>query len=362
MSEIDSTPADTDAQKMPTSFVYDDEHPQIQMPFTAQVGDRRLEGKSISITQALVSGLLPPSGERERTTIVLRFDFESFTISLFVEATVEKIGTSENPEIQLRFCDPTASHIAPLRYILNSHLAGDLITVGRFLGYTGPTQMKDKPPASSPKLMQRARNSVRKAGLVALGVGLIAMAANVVRERVMFSYEARPVTISQSGETLRATAAGQITFANTKAREGEVAYSISANSGDLLSVRMPCDCDIIAREEFYEGATILAGTPLVKLVRDDAAMEATAQISFAGVARWMAGDTVELEFSDGQILPVDLSLIESGAADPAADVVLAQLALGDLDAQSLEQSQTARLRFRRQLLPDFIQDAGSWFQ
>jgi hypothetical protein len=38
-------------------FIYDNEHPQLQIPFTARVGARRLEGKTLSITEAYVSGL-----------------------------------------------------------------------------------------------------------------------------------------------------------------------------------------------------------------------------------------------------------------------------------------------------------------
>lgn len=360
MSETDQMLVLESESKISSDFVYQDEHPQLQMPFSAQIGDRRLEGTSISVTHAKVSGLLPPSGHGARESAVLRFDFEGFSVNLFADVDVEKVGASDNAEICLRFTDPVGSHLAPLRYIMNSHLAGDLVTVGRFLGYTGPTQIKEKTPPANPGLSRRVGNGLRKGGLVVLSLGLIAMAANVVHQRVMFNYEARPVTLAASGETLRATAAGQISYANENARFGEVTYSISANSGDLLSIRMPCDCEVIPLAEFYEGATILAGTPLVKLVSTDATVEATTQISFEGAARLLAGDQPELVLSDGQIVPVTIDLTgQNDGAQANASLLIAQITLVDQAQSDAVIDQTARLRFRRAFFPELTTDGGA---
>ena len=335
-------------------FIYENEHPQLQIPFTACIGARRLEGKTLSITEAFVSGLMPPNANFDRTTMALQFDFEGFTISLFVEADVEKIGDSISPNYKMRFCNPTASHLAPLRHIINSHLAGDLITMDRFLGYTGPTRAKSKPPAAPPTAMQRTSRVVRKAGILALSVGLIAMATNIVHDRIVFSYEPRPVVISQSGETLRATSAGQITYTNVSAGLGEVVYSIGANSGDLLSVRMPCDCEIQPLSEFYEGATILAGTPLVKLVDANAVPEVSLAITVEGATRLISGDNAELEMANGTIVPVSVTLPETLDVGQATDLVAADLSFDPADIDQITVGETARLRFRRSFLPDAI--------
>ncbi len=359
MSDTDQMLVLEPENKISSSFVYEDEHPQLQMPFSAQIGDRRLEGKSISVTHAKVSGLMPPSGHGTRESAVLRFDFEGFSVNLYADVEVEKVGASDNADICLRFTDPVGSHLAPLRYIMNSHLAGDLVTVGRFLGYTGPTEIKEKAPAAKLSGSQRLGNVLRKGGLVVLSLGLIAMAANVIHQRVMFSYEARPVTLATSGETLRATAAGQISYANETARFGEVAYSISANSGDLLSVRMPCDCEVIPLAEFYEGATILAGTPLVKLVASDATIEATTLISYEGAARLLAGDQPELVLSDGRVVPVSIDLSgQNDGVQTNASLLTAQVTLLDPDQADVALDQTARLRFRRALFSELTAGAG----
>ncbi len=339
-------------------FVYESEHPQLQIPFSARISGRRLEGKTLSITEAYVSGLIPPNSNQQGNTIALQFDFEGFTLSLFVVADIEKIGESDNPDYRLRFRDPSASHLAPLRHILNSHLAGDLVTMDRFLGYTGPTKAKHKAPPPAPTKMQTFSRGLRKLCIAGLSVGLIVIASNVIHDRFVFSYEPRPVVIGQGGETLRATSAGQINYTNNQAGQGDVIYSISANSGDLLSVRMPCDCEVQPLADFYEGATILAGTPLVRLVSGDTGIDVRTFISPEGAARIISGDIAELELSDGSVFPVGVELIEQSAdAGGQTDAMMAaELSLSDIDETQVQVGEIARLRFRRDLVPDALED------
>jgi len=333
-------------------FIYENEHPQLQIPFSALVGGRRLEGKSLSITEAYVSGLMSPNDDLNGHTVTLHFDFEGFTLSLFVVADIEKIGESDNPDYRLRFQKPAGVHLAPLRHILNSHLAGDLVTMDRFLGYAGPTKAKKKAEAAAPTKMQGASRVVRKVFIAALSVGLFIVAANIAHDRVVFNYEPRPIIISQGGDTLRATSAGQITYVNESAGRGDVIYSIGANSGDLLSVQMPCDCEIQPSADFYEGATILAGTPLVRLVDDGASLDVQTRISPEGATRLVSGDAAELEFADGRIVPVDVSLIETpDGSGEASDLLAADIAFHNADDVAVQVGDVARLRFRRSFIP-----------
>lgn len=359
MSELLSPqPTTQPEENLAGGFIYENEHPQLQLPFSARIAGRRLEGKSLSITEAYVSGLIPPNHNLKGNTIALQFDFEGFTLSLFVVADIETSGESENPIYCLRFCDPSASHLAPLRHILNSHLAGDLVTLDRFLGYTGPTKAKHKTPPAAPTKMQIFSRGLRKLCIAGLSVGLIAIAANVIHDRFVFSYEPRPVVIGQGGETLRATTAGQITYTNNQAGQGDVIYSISANSGDLLSVRMPCDCEIQPFADFYEGATILAGTSLVRLVDGDVKIDVRTFISPEGAARIISGDSAELELADGSVVPVGVTLVEqsSDAGGQTDEMIAAELTLSDDDAARLQVGDIARLRFRRDIIPTALED------
>ncbi|MAQ84156.1 MAG: hypothetical protein CMH12_13095 [Maritimibacter sp.] len=364
MSDTDMTLSDAPASRtaVPDGFVHDGEHPQIPVPFTAVIGDRRMEGRSLSVTGAVVTGLLPPNAEGSVRPVTLRFDFEGFSTNLYPEVRVLRQGNEADATYELRFTDPTAGHLAPLRYILNSAIAGDLVSIGQMLGYTGPTKVKTKPPLARRGVAGRAANGLKRLAILGLSVGLIVVAGQVIHNRVMFSYEGQPVVVSIPGETLRSTAAGQITYVNADAGAGDVIYSISANSGDFLSVEMPCDCDLQALPDFYEGATILPGTALVKLVEPDAGLEARTQVSFEGVARMFAGDEAELVLASGDVVPVSVSLMQGEGMEPG-DTVPAELALPDEVAGTLAPGTTARLRFRRTLLPDWLgstwNDAGT---
>jgi len=226
----------------------------------------------------------------------------------------------------------------------------------RFLGYTGPTKAKHKTPPAAPTKMQTFSRALRKLCIAGMSLGLIAIASNVVHDRFVFSYEPRPVVISQGGETLRATSAGQITYTNNQAGQGDVIYSISANSGNLLSVRMPCDCEVQPLAEFYEGATILTGTPLVRLMSDDVEIDIRTFISSEGAARIISGDAAELELADGSVLPVDVTLIEQSAdaSGQSNEMLAAELTFSDANETQPQVGDIARLRFRRDLVPDAL--------
>ena len=72
------------ANSIPKNAAFLNEHPQLAVPFSVRIGGRRLEGKTLSVTQAYVSGLMPPNGQMEGAPIGLQFDFEGFTLSLFL--------------------------------------------------------------------------------------------------------------------------------------------------------------------------------------------------------------------------------------------------------------------------------------
>ncbi|MEM1387119.1 MAG: hypothetical protein AAF748_08955 [Pseudomonadota bacterium] len=335
---------------------HDNEHPQLHLPFTVRIGERRMEGGSLSVTQAIVSGLLPSGIERRSHPVSFRFDFEGYSVSLFIEANIEKLGGQESAQYRLRFTDPTGPHLAPLRYLLNSYIAGDVISIGRMLGYNGPTQVKPATPEVPPTLGQKLGKLMRQGALAAVSIGLIALATTVIYDRVVFAYEPHPVTLTLAGETLRATAPGQITYVNAEAPEGEVLYSIAANSGDFLSVKMPCDCDVQVFEGFFEGGTVLPGSPLVKLIGADPTLDAQAQVTFEGVARAFAGDIAELELSSGARVPVTLTFTDGEAE--ADGMVVAHVTIDPEHAEQLAPGDTARLRFRRQILPTWFGGQG----
>uniref|UniRef100_A0A2A3JYQ9 Uncharacterized protein n=1 Tax=Alloyangia mangrovi TaxID=1779329 RepID=A0A2A3JYQ9_9RHOB len=296
---------------LPTGFAHDGEHPLVQMPFTVLIGTRQLRGESLSLTRAHAGGLMPRSSEERVTPMTLRFDLEGFSVSLYLDARITA-DPSEDGRVVLHFTDPTGAHLPPLRYLLNSYIAGDVVSVGGMLGYTGPVSFKSKPAAVVQPALHRVAGLGRRGLVMGLTAALAIVAAGIVHERLVYAYEPRPVILTEGGQTMRATAAGQLSYVDPDAQFGEVVYSILANSGDLLSVKMPCDCRIAPLEAFASGATVLPGTPLLDLLQSEGTLTASTEITFEGSARALAGAAPSLccRMSPGV-------LTSSAAAPPA---------------------------------------------
>ncbi|MEM6306246.1 MAG: hypothetical protein AAF744_16130, partial [Pseudomonadota bacterium] len=216
-------------QAVPAGFGLENEHPMLSMPFTVRFGEHILEGERISVTHIEVSGYLgePPAGGRNIG--VIRFPFQDFSITLNAELIVQP-GTADG-EATLMFTNPTGPHLAQLRYILNSFIAGDVITLKGMMAYTGPTLPKAPKAAQTTPL----RDRLRSAGVALASLLLAFAAASVVFGRYTTAYEVHPVFIDRDGMAMQATVAGQLTYLNPDAAVGEVAYMVASVTGDVLS-------------------------------------------------------------------------------------------------------------------------------
>lgn len=316
MSEVQTNTTD-----LPPDFIVDNEHPQVRVPFTVVLGNRQLKGESLSVTKAIATGLVNRGKDGHAGPATLRFDLEGFSIVMNVDVRMQVAEASEDSEVVLHFTNPTGPHLPVLRYILNSYISGDVISVGGMLNYTGPIKIKPKAGQAKPGLMTRAGQVGRKAVVLALTAGLIIVAGNILHDRVVYAYEPRPVKLVQDGQTMRATTGGQVSYVDAEADEGEVVYSLLSNSGDLLSFRMPCDCTLEPTDAFAVGSTVMPGAPLVRLVDADSGLTASTEITYQGTARLLAGDEAQLVFIDGTILPVNLNLLtaeQSTTGQPVA--------------------------------------------
>ncbi|WP_422049396.1 hypothetical protein [Shimia sp.] len=331
---------------LPEEFVFEDEHPMLTIPFGAIIDDRRLEGSCISLTKAEVTGLLPKSLNGNEELVTLRFDFDGFSINLFAEARIELSEESDNPKVKLSFTNPTGEHLPPMRYILNSFIAGDMVNMGALLGFTGPTKAKPPAPNAKTSVARRAANGVRGAFFAAMGAGLVFLAASMFIERVAYKYEESPVVFTRAGDIMRATASGQISYINFDAAEGEVAYSISSNSGDLLSTKMPCDCEVLPYSGLFTGGTVLAGDALLKVAEPNAPLVSETKLSSEGAARLIDGDTAEIELADGTVLPAHVQIVETGAQVDLRGYSKVKLTLADAASRSIEPGTIGRLRLR----------------
>ncbi len=344
---------------LPADFAYDSEHPVLPVPFTATMGEARLDGTGLSVAAAYVAidGALDPRWINHRAPARLQFAFDGFAVMLDAEVMVA--GSRRPGEMTLQFIDPLGAHLPQLRHILNSHIAGDLVSLGGFLSYTGPTKPKAARAAETTSAFGRR---LRSLGVAALSLALIAAAIGLMVSRATQVYEPRPVFIEREGRDMRATTAGQIAYLNPAAKKGEVVFTINANTGDVLNFQLPCDCEVSVTEGIFEGATVLPFDVILSIFEATLGVRVQTQISIEGLAKVMNGDQATLDINDGRKLAVRVETTSATTAaalrgDVAVPVRIVAEEAGALTPADI--GKAARLRLSSSWFRDLLIPTGT---
>jgi hypothetical protein len=294
--------AKSEPKAIPTEFLFETEHPVIPVPFKAQFGEYKLDGVEISVTAAYVAidGALDPQWKGHKEFVKLQFDFQGFSVSIFPEVVVA--GSRRDGEMTLQFLDPAGAHLPQLRYILNSYIAGDFVSMGGMMAYSGPTQPKVARPADG----ANAKFRIRSISVALLSIVLMLGAGKIMYDRYTQSYESRPVFVERLGNEMKATAAGQVALLNPNAKKGEVVFSINSNTGDVLSFQLPCDCEVQVTKGIFEGSTVLPFDTILSFFGSTTEINVETQMSIEGLAKAMSGETAYLDMNDGRTIPVQV--------------------------------------------------------
>lgn len=297
---------------LPADFVTDAEHPVLPIPFKAQVGESRLTGVGLSVAAAYVAidGPLDPTWAGHREVIRLAFEFDGFGLTLAPEAVVA--GSRRPGEMTLQFLDPTGGHLPQLRHIINSYIAGDVVSLGGLLSYSGPV----KPKAARAAEKVPTRQYLRSAAVGLASLALLLAAGGFLANRAMQTQELRPVFIERTGRSMQATAAGQVSYLNPQAKAGEVVFSVNANSGDVLNFQLPCDCEVAVTEGIFEGSTVLPNDVILSFFDSNLGVRVQTLMSIEGLAKVMDGDRATLDINDGRSVAVRVEV--TSATDAAA--------------------------------------------
>ena len=345
----DSNNASSERPALPAGFGLENEHPMLTMPFMVRIGGAFCDGKRISVTEIEVSVPKGTMGTGFKDVATLSFPFEDFAITLTAEVTVADRGDKDTTV--LLFAEPTGAHLAQLRYILNSFIAGDIITLRGMMAYTGPTQPK------APKVMQpkSIRDRVRSVTVALTSLAIILIAAWAVFSRYTSAYEMHPVFIDRDGLSMQATVAGQVTYLNSEAPVGEVAYTIASNTGDVLSFQMPQDGEVIVASKISEGATVLPSDLIMTIFKINHSLRLRTLISIEGLTRALQGDLATIELNDGRKLPVSIEVRDTTRAAALRGELFVPIDL-TVKGESLSPSdanKSARLRLSKTLLGAF---------
>ncbi|MFW2544248.1 hypothetical protein ACN2XU_16555 [Primorskyibacter sp. 2E107] len=332
---------------LPPEFGYDDEHPLLDLPFSISINGQRYTGESISLMQIRATADQgSPLGIGSRHIAVLHFTFETFSITLHPEVTV--LSEASDGASVFQFANPTGEHLPQLRYILNSFIAGDFVTIDGMVSYTGPTEPK-QPKGETAK--QSIFDRVRSISVAALSCVLIVAAAFILFKRYTTAHEMHPVFVERAGQMMRATAPGQISYLNPSAAKGDVLFSINANTGDVLNFTMPCECEAVVSKGIIEGATVLQTDLILTIFVNTSEVRAQTLMSIEGLNRAMNGDMVTMDLNDGRSIPVRVIASEATtAASLRGDLYVPVDLVPEDGALTTEDiGKTARLRLSKNL-------------
>lgn len=297
-----------DRSAVPVGFGLENEHPMLTMPFSLRVAGQRFDGKRVSVTEIEIAAPMGTVNPGSRDLATLSFPFGDFDVTLTAQVTATDRGDADTTV--LLFSEPTGAHLAQLRYILNSYIAGDIVTLKGMMAYTGPTQPK-APKAAAPV---SNRDRVRSIGVALVSLLIAFVAGSVVFSRYTTAYEMHPVFIDRAGLSMQATVAGQVTYLNPEAGVGEVAYTIASTTGDVLSFQMPQEGSVTLASDVFEGATVLPTDLILTILDDSSALRLRTLISIEGLTRVLQGDPARIELSDGRRLPVSVQVRDTTKA------------------------------------------------
>lgn len=297
-----------ETQEIPSDFGFEDEHPQLTMPFTLKINGEKYKGESISLTHLYVKGRPPEDGEYGKKQLaLLQIAFDNFLVTLEPEVALRHVG--RDGMMTFQFTNPTGDHLPQLRYILNSMISGDFVSIDGMVSYSGQTEPSKNGKANGEN--RSVKDRVRSIAVAVVSFGLILAAAGMLYSRSTTGHELHPVFIEPAGQAMRATSAGQIAYLNPEAKKGEVVYSINSNRGDVLSFQMPCDCDYSITGGIGEGATVLPEDLILTIFDNSVGIRAQTLISIDGLSRAMNGDNLYMDVSDGRTIPAKVVVNEA---------------------------------------------------
>ena len=314
----------TNANRVPINLPAGNDHPVVDLPFTAVIDGRQFRGRGLSLVAAYVAGLMDPAALNAVRIARLVFQFDGFAVSLDADVEVRESSVGSG-EVELIFIRPTGPHLPQLRHILNSFIAGDLVGLGRAIGVAGTAAPKVATIAESRLSPRRVAGGV---GVGILSLALLAVAGTLIYQRMFVTLVPSLGTVISTGEVLRSTSTGQILFLDLAARKDEVVVAIQASSGEMQSLVMPCDC-VVTSNGLREGSTILIGESLLQLVSDADQRLVSIDLPPAMLFDLAGADVVELTFPDGATATarVEPSILASAGTDAVPTLLRPDAAL-----------------------------------
>ncbi|TLP47171.1 hypothetical protein FDK21_09245 [Cohaesibacter sp. CAU 1516] len=303
------------------------EHAYLQMPFMVSIDGRQYEGNGISLVNAFVTGLAAREYSGVSKLATFKFPFEGFTFTLQIEILMlcvdEKIG-----KYRLDFLKPTGSHLAHLRYVVNSYVAGELVTMNDLLSINEDKLQTGKKSAEtgSHPLVRITKRIVGTAFVFAATLGLALFVGTLVQNRLFVFDVPALATIAPDGSAITAPKGGRLIFFNPAATFKEPLFAIQTIEGEQFTAINPCDCKLLISETVDVGEIVNEGTALAIVPSDRTEPLIKAQVPDKIAKSLIYGGVAEARMPDGRQIALSVTKAKpsaSSATDAQTEITFA---------------------------------------
>lgn len=278
-------------------------HPLLDMPFTVSFGGRNFSGTQISLVEAVIHDVQNTDIEASSCLAVFLFPFNDLVIGLKIDIDIYR-DEQTHDTLLLKFSDPTGAHLAQLRYILNSYIAGDIINAGEVLQIVNEEEKPKKHISIEDKRgLPWLTRVIRGTFATAAVAGLVLIVSSLAYNKFFVSEVPGLATVVSDGQVVRSAVSGQILRLSPEAKKGEVLAVIQSSRGEFYTVAMPCDC-VMSFGENSVGNTILSGDAIATLSSKEDAVFVQASIPASLAKKMLGGAIVEFALPDGRVFDI----------------------------------------------------------
>ncbi len=307
------------------------QHTRYKLPLDVTFAGRAHRAVDWSVAGVGIEGVEIDIGVGSVHPLLLEFPFRGFTLAVGLTGEIRHVSR-QTRRAGFRFVDVTDEQVALLQFVVDAHLAGDVIDGGDVLEVVArdnraPARRKAEVAPETPGRRARriAARAVSYGIIAAVFAGIVGFVGANVYDRL---FVVRPAMASVTGDTLVLAPGidGRISglAAGGGIAAGDVAFTVTGADGVETPVESPCDCRILAAE-VSEGAVVRAGQTVMTLVAPDSRPAVTAALAFDDIDRLGPGTVARIRYLDGVETTVDRIRFQPallGAGNPGAHALV----------------------------------------
>jgi alginate biosynthesis protein Alg44 len=235
----------------------------------------------------------------------LMFAFQGFTLTVRVDAEIRHVNRQQR-RVGFRFIDLTLQQLSLMQFVIDAHLAGEVVDGGDLLEVTvrdNTAAPRKEAKAEAEPRGRRIRRVVHRVvsygTIFAVFAGILAFVGTNLYDRL---FVIRPAMASITGDmvVVAADVAGRVgaLAAPGPIAAGDPAFTLTAPDGTVTTVASPCDCRVLA-QEVPDGAVVRAGATVLSLVGPDARPGVTVALAYDDLDRLVPGTVARIQYLDG---------------------------------------------------------------